>query len=139
MSDVEEVVQPKGDEVYSNKIAIVQTSKFNVKNQNTTTTKNEKNVEANMFEKMPPNLVKVVKMILSQYLFLRAQKGQENGEIEMKRKIFKIFDFLDDPESLKWSQNLVFMNYLKRMKNVSFLRQKKKKRKCLMRSEVRNC
>ena len=74
-----------------------------------------------MFEKIPKNLLKVVKMILSEYLFLTAEKSQKNnGEIEMKRKIFKIFDFLDDPESLKWSRNVVFMKYLKRMKKVSF-------------------
>ena len=121
MSNVDEVVQAKSDEVYSNKIAMVETSKFDVENQNTTATKREKNVEANMFEKIPKKLLKVVKMILSEYLFLTAEKSQKNnGEIEMKRKIFKIFDFLDDANSLKWSQNVVFMKYLKRMKKVSF-------------------
>ena len=42
MSNVEEVVQAKSDEVYSNKIAMVETSKFDVENQNTTATKREK-------------------------------------------------------------------------------------------------
>ena len=54
--------------------------------------------------------------ILSQYLLLSSQN--QKSEIEMKKKIYQIFEFLREPNSRKWCQNVFLQKFAKKMNKV---------------------
>ena len=66
---------------------------------------------------LSPNLVKMFRMILSEYL----QCFPQDGEIKIKRKIFIAYHFLHNPNSSKWTTgNPLIVKFLTEMTKVCF-------------------